>query len=328
MIGVHTGGPHGLDHIGVLCAGLQIPLVVSEEKTLAAAREFYPDLQVVYRDLPDLSLEFFARRASALLTCSYRFAEEFAPLSDTRIIYCPHGNSDKNLGAARQDLSLIYGEHMKDLLRSHNCRYPTVTSGNYRALYYEMHKAALSAKLDEHINENFCSTKKTVFYAPTYDLKTFPDAFRVIQELSPHFNLLLRWHPLLDELYPAEVEKLKHVCEEVAHICDLSAFPAIYPILHRADFYLGDASSIGYDFLTLNKPLFFLGKYAGEIYACGTPLASHDTWDLTISTFQDTTELKMARRKLATRTFGKTKPFKEMMQEIQQALQQSRACRT
>jgi len=321
MLGVHTGGPHGLDHIGVLSLGLKVPLVVSEEETFRVAREFYPDLQVIYRDLSDLAPDFFA--GHVVLTCSYRFAEEFAPVSDVRIVYCPHGNSDKILGAAWQDLSLVYGEHMRDHLAAQGIHYPMVTTGNYRGLYWKEHNNFLSEKLNTLIGKKLCNKRKTIFYAPTYDQETFPDAFRVVEEVATDFNLLIRWHPFLEELYPAEVEKLRYLCEKNDFVCDLSSFPVIYPILHRADFYLGDASSIGYDFLTFDKPLFFLGKLEGEIYSCGVVLSGH--LGQAMSAFQDTEKLKMARNRLALRTFGKEKTFEQIKQEIQQALRQSKA---
>ena len=41
----------------------------------------------------------------------------------------------------------------------------------------------------------------------------------------------------------------------------LIEFPYIYPLLEFCDIYLGDCSSVGYDFLHLNRPMYFLNPH-------------------------------------------------------------------
>jgi hypothetical protein len=325
-IGIHTGGPHYLDHLGVLCAGLEIPLIVSERETFKAAQEFYPDLLIVYRDLPDLSLDFLAERADVIFESGHYFALELRPLWEMlhgkkmRVVYCPHGNSDKNPGNIEKDISLFYGEHMKSLLGKEITK--TVRSGNYRSLYYQKHQR----QLDKQLSSLLFQDRQTVFYAPTYDASSFSDTARIIEEIAPFYNLWIRWHPFLSELYPAESEKMKALCNKTPNVTDLSSFHSIYPILNTVDFYLGDASSIGYDFLTFNKPLFFLGHHEGKIYECGTHLKESEHWGETIATFQDDKVWAEKRKKLSERVFGKQKSFKEIREELKQALSYNRAC--
>lgn len=336
-IGVHTGGPHYLDHLGVLCAGLEIPLIVSEKETFQVARQFYPDLQVEYRDLSEMTLDFFAQQADAIFESGHYFAKELIPLCELlygkkiRVVYCPHGNSDKNPGMIQKDISLIYGDHMKSLQEKTGENHhigKTVVSGNYRALYYDIHRSRLDKQLEGVLKKQIITGKKTVLYAPTYDATSFSSNGRVIEEIASSYNLLIRWHPFLEDLYPAENERMKYLCKKTPGIIDLSSFPSIYPILHRADFYLGDASSVGYDFLTFNKPLFFLGKQEGEIYACGVSLQENEHWADAICRFQDSRDLAEKRERLAERVFGRKRSFKEIKEEIKQALSVDRACWT
>ena len=67
----------------------------------------------------------------------------------------------------------------------------------------------------------------------------------------------------------------KHQMDE--RICFIVDFPPIYPLLKAADLYIGDFSSIGYDFLSFNKPMFFLNQTRRDVkkdpglflYQCG-----------------------------------------------------------
>lgn len=45
--------------------------------------------------------------------------------------------------------------------------------------------------------------------------------------------------------------------ESTSRIIVLKDYPPIYPLLAQVDAYLGDMSSIGYDFLTFRRPLLF-----------------------------------------------------------------------
>lgn len=319
-LGVHTGGPHYLDHLGVLCAGLNIPLIVSERATFETAQLFYPDLLVEYRDLSEISLDFLIERADVVFHSGHYFALELAALSGNQIrtVYCPHGNSDKTPGKVWKDISLFYGEHMKDHLRkTEEVSHAQVRCGNFRSQYFHKHQERLGRLLEPLLKRVHA---QTIFYAPTYDSSSFSKTAQIIEELSPYFNLWIRWHPFLEDLHPAETEKMKALCEQQPGVSNLSAFPSIYPILNKADFYLGDASSIGYDFLTFNKPLFFLGDLQGEIYGCGVRLDTSCHLAKTVATFQENEELTRRRKNLSERVFGEERSFEAIREAIKQAL--------
>lgn len=297
-IGVHTGGPHYLDHLGVLCAGLGIPLYVTEEKTWRAAQEFYPELHVILMESQELSLEFLAARADVIFESGHTFAAELIPLWELlhgkkmRVVYCPHGYSDKIPPQCRKDIALEY----KD-------------TGNWRAMYYREHEEWFDGRLDPQ--------KKTVLYAPTWETEDwFEVAQKVIDELAPRFNVVVRLHPFLQDLHPVEYEIIQG-----SKSCIISDIPCVYPLLKRVDYYVGDFSSVGYDFLWTDKPLFFVKKYNGPIFECGTVLTGH--YGDAINNFQDTFSQK--RRELYLQVFGTEKQFNIIKQQIQEALSTDRA---
>lgn len=329
-IGVHTGGAHYLDHLGVLCEGLNIPLYVTELSTLEAAQEFYPCLQVHYIDIQDLSLSFLVERADVIFESGHTFATELLPLWELlyrkkmRVVYCPHGNSDKKSPRLRKDLTLIYGDHMKTHLfqTGEDCLVEKmVPTGNYRAIHDQGRKSWIDKKLEKLLAGRLDKDKKTVFYAPTWESQGWYErTVRVIEEVSSEFNLLMRLHPFMEELYPIEHEKIKG-----CSVIDLASFPAIYPILRKADYYLGDFSSIGYDFLSLNKPLFFLDRYEGEIFDCGIVLQHHHPYGTQLKAFNESQELSLKRKRLSEKVFGRERMFKEIQDEIKEALSFDRA---
>lgn len=337
-IGVHTGGAHYLDHLGILCEGLEIPLIVTDPVAYQVAQDFYPQLQVEYRDFSELTLDFLACRADVIFESGHHFALELIPLWELiygkkmRVVYCPHGNSDKRQ-QTRKDISLIYGDHMEDLLRTTGEMSrlgKTVVTGNYRAAYYRAHQKWYDNRLETLLKDKIQKNRKTVLYAPTWPDGESQSSWllqgtRVMEEVSAVFNLLIRWHPFLDDLYPAENEKMRQLCQQMPGIVNLSAFPSIYPILHQADFYLGDFSSIGYDFLSLNKPLFFLDRHEGEIYECGITLTEDQHWGEAIQSFQDNINWGEKRQQLSRKVFGKERDFERIKKDLHEALSTDRA---
>ena len=143
-----------------------------------------------------------------------------------------------------------------------------------------------------------------------------PSCQRVIDEVSPYFNLLIRLHPFLNDIYPVETEQIYSHSSKAIFLND---FPCIYPILQITDGYIGDFSSIGYDFLAFDKPLFFLERNRGKIYNCGTQLKGH--FGKTILKHKDT--LSAVRRQTYHSVFGKEKlsRTRELLKELTQQKQ-------
>lgn len=285
-IAIHTGLSHYLDHLGILCIELGLPILVTEEASYEAARKFYPQLQCHLTTLQDLSLEYLATHFDVIFESGHLWALELQPLFELlfnkkmRIVYCPHGNSDKGHSQKNgipKDISLVYGPHMMDhLKKTESPIHHTILSGNYRYAYYRKNQEFYDSLLKQALQGKLVPNKKTIFFAPSWpdgeNPSSFSECSRVLDEVGEFYNVIVRWHPFLDELFPAETEWLRGQYEKRNDIVFLNDFPCIYPILNAADGYLGDFSSIGYDFLAFNKPLFFLDTHFGVLYQCGQKL--------------------------------------------------------
>lgn len=261
MIAISTGPETHLDHLAPLCAQLDIPLIVTNEEHLDLGKRFYPMIEIKYVPLADLTLEYLAQNFNTIVTCGKFWAMELKPLikmvyhKELRFVFAPHGYSDKEnlLGMPiEQDIELTYKE-----------------LGNLRYEFYQQHKN----HFDQLAAEFFSSEKPTVLYTPTWETKATSTSFfestgAIVDALAEKYNLLIKLHPLLEENDPARFYRIIGKYEDRARF--ILNFPAIYPLLDKTDIYLGDFSSIGYDFLTYNRPMFFL-KQGGKLMECGEP---------------------------------------------------------
>ena len=283
---LNTGSSfHELDHIAPLAALLRMPLLVGEERNAELARRYYP--QVVVEHWPDLDrqLDRLAARFDALFECKYwalPLKELFRQVhgKEMRLIFCPHGQSDKGFAApllapyAWQDGALLYGDLLAEMLREVGVvAPPSARVGNYRLQFYQAHRSFYDALTAEEIP--LSPRKRTLLYAPTWsdaDLSTsfFAEGQRLADELPSDWNLVVKVHPLLEQRNPAGFYPVAAAMERRGAIL-VHEWPLVYPLLARADVYLGDASSIGYDFLWFDRPLYFFpARSAGRLRGCGT----------------------------------------------------------
>ncbi len=78
-----------------------------------------------------------------------------------------------------------------------------------------------------------------------------------MEPLPSHCNLLVKWHPNTYRQHEVKLEQIIGKYADRKNIVFLSDFPPIYPLLEVCDGYIGDMSSIGYDFLKFQRPMFF-----------------------------------------------------------------------
>jgi hypothetical protein len=322
IVGVHTGPSTYLDHLGVLCALLEIPLIVTEERTYTLGKEFYPQLDIVLKEPIDLSLHTLSQ-FDAIIESGHFWAMELVPLIELlfgkklRVVYCPHGNSDKGHSATLaypKDISLVYGKQMLDLIQPTQILNGTVITGNFRYQFYRQHQQFYDA---------FIPPKKRplLLYAPTWPNQENPSNFfemceRVIEELQTDFDLIVKLHPFLEELYPAQTYALMSRYENFF----LTDFPPIYPLLNACDAYLGDFSSIGYDFLPFDKPMFFLQENRGALKECGIVIPSASSLLNFLKENWDQRSLSSIRRQVYKRAFGEERPIELIKKELAYSL--------
>lgn len=295
---------HYIDHLAPLCHLLEVPLIVTEEEIEEVVTLFYPGLQVVlvnYIALPAYVLQTF----SVLFVCTPRLLFDevfflFQKLHRKKIhtIWCPHGNSDKGHkvffmeGLAQEEVSLVYGPKMIDFLQKKGAFQQLkecVEVSNYRRLYYEERQVFYDAMVNEKIVSKLPPNTKKILYAPTWEdaegSSSFAEAALILAQYIPEdFVLLVKPHPnLLVSRNPSN-QKILADLEEMDHVRVLSNFPPIYPLLAVTDLYIGDLSSIGYDALSFDIPLFFLNAKGRDketdpglyLYRCGVELCAKE----------------------------------------------------
>ncbi len=324
-VAILTGPDTHLDHLGVLSAVLDIPLIVTDERNLLLSQEFYPDLKAQLMGLDELTMEHLACNYDTLFETGKFFAAQLKPFiqllfgKTMRFVFCPHGNSDKGHSLGQhvdQDISLVYGDHLHDLLQKNGAAKQIrhiVRTGNYRYPYYLKHKPFFDALAQKKVFSRFQVEKPTILYAPTWNDRENPTSFfehtdRIIQELSNSYNLLIKLHPFLIEDHPAHTYHIMARYEDHPGVVFLTDFPPIYPLLARCDLYLGDYSSIGYDFLAFDKPLYFFNHSAvSPLQTCGLTIPSEGASEkfLTSSIKECSTRFSEQRKKVYNHAFGK-----------------------
>lgn len=346
-IAILTGPDTHLDHLGVLSSVLEIPLIVTEEKNLHLSQEFYPDLGAQLVGLEELSLEYLAHNYDVIFETGKFFAVQTKPFiqllhgKQMRFVFCPHGNSDKGHSLkdhVEQDISLVYGDHLHDLLKQTGAAekiHHIVKTGNYRYAYYLQHRSFFDALAEKKVFCHFKEKKPVILYAPTWSNQENPTSFftqidRLIEELSPSYNLLIKLHPFLIEDHPAHLCYVMARYEQHPSAFFLVDFPPIYPLLSRCALYLGDYSSIGYDFLAFDKPLYFLNPKKSlsisPLHSCGLeiPMGNENLNQFLSLTLNDSiTRFSEQRNKIYNYAFEKNRGSKQTKKDITNKLLKS-----
>jgi len=330
-----------LDHIIPLSFLLNIPIYFEDEKLYKLAKKFYPQTNIILKQ--PLTYSFLAENYDILISCDNWLAEDkfsFTSLNkkNIKLVFCPHGNSDKGYimkakmqAYALQDMVLLYGNHMINFLKKLNVfdhlkQYATV--GNFRLSFYKKFKKFYDDLTNKIVFSKFFKKNKTILYAPTWkdqeNSSSFFDIFKkLIKKVPPHYNLIIKPHPNLEKKNPV---KFYQLYEEKFpnNILFLEDFPLIYPLLNNCDIYLGDFSSIGYDFLYFCKPMFFLDHLQRNsfnkslfLYKCGKAI-DKKYWNNIFPYIESNlnNNFKKTQKKIYDYTFGKEKTLLKIKNKI------------
>jgi len=339
---------HHLDHLAPLCCLMEIPLIVTEQRIADLAKRFYPGIKVLVCDYLGVAEQLvshfdiiFYSIPRDLFDEVFFFAQKMLQ-KRVHTIWCPHGNSDKGnaifyMEALRkEEAALIYGKQMIELFKQKNIYDQLkghVITGNYRYQFYREHQAFYDALVKKEVMRKLPQAKRTLLYAPTWNdyekSSSFFDAIKpLIETLQEDHNLIIKLHPnlLLQEEFA--IEELMHKYTEHNNILFLTEFPAVFPLLHQADAYIGDMSSIGYDFLALNRPMFFLNQNARNaktdtglyLLRCGIEILPEDynkVHTIIQKYFQyELRDFSEIRKEVFSLSFGKERPLADLKQEI------------
>jgi CDP-glycerol glycerophosphotransferase (TagB/SpsB family) len=214
-----------------------------------------------------------------------------------RVVYVPHGYSEKRqawaMGTAFQDVAVLHGQAAYDQLEAFGVAGELrhwLYSGNLRSAYYERHAAFFRARR-EALGVGGPAPARTLLYAPTWQdaigSSSFFDAFAAfVDGLPSGWRLVVKLHPHLERRADA-IDALAARCRG-RDVRLVRAQALCYPFLDVADAYVGDMSSLAYDYLAYNRPMFFTNPTAGapadaagsRLFACGTVIAPERYADL------------------------------------------------
>ena len=125
-------------------------------------------------------------------------------------------------------------------------------------------------------------------------------------------------HPFLELRDPAGFYAIAELAEKKPHVFLLSECPLVYPILALADVFLGDFSSVGYDALAFQIPLYFFPtERPGRLYQCGQII---DPSKELYGQLEKHGELREAQRALYHYAFGPERDEESIRLQINQLI--------
>lgn len=313
------------DHIASFCLYVSLPLLVTDLDAQSSLEELYPGLLVIHKsvaELPTYALTHF----TTFVSCSPRpFLNQILGLTSELLnkpfmsFFLHHGNSDKGHasslmeGMAHETHTFIYGTKMEEFLKEKNVfkqLQGVVSIGNFREKVFTHYKKHFERQL------GYVKKKKTVFYAPTWEDAehscSFFDALEtLLTTKDDRYALIIKPHPNTVAQHAVEMERLKGAVNNLDDVTLVTHFPPIYTLLNHADIYLGDYSSVGYDFLTYNRPMFFLNHNGRNpdtdkglaLFHCGDVIYK-ESFDAVFDIIEDPQiEKKHMRHKMYNHTF-------------------------
>lgn len=287
-----------LDHLAPASILLGIPHLFHTQEDVDLVKRYYPGIKCILLPHEEFSPEWvIANYEFSMLSDQWhrdtmRKKYELLEMKygrKMRNLYCPHGYSDKSFylkDVVYEDITMVYGERMLKMFDAWEVKHrlnPYLLVGNFRYHYYLAHREHFDRIVQEELFSKFAEDKPTILYAPTcVDQKrttSFFDAVDdVVKGLPVAYNMIVKLHPRLEDDNPARYYSLVAKNEGKPNVQIVKDFPLIYPLLSRVAFYIGDMSSVGYDFLAFNRPMFFLNqlKESFPLYECGTVIDPED----------------------------------------------------
>jgi hypothetical protein len=320
-----------VDHLAPLLSLLKGDFLFVDPLSYETAKALYPDVSFKLVP-PETSFELDLHpHYRYFLACTIIpkeiFQRHFSPLKS---LFVPHGNSDKGYIATEApffkepDHLFIYGEKMRAYLEDkgvfHEFAAPPIYSGNYRLSYYKKHKTFYDRLIYDTIGHKLSPHRKTILYAPTWGdgCTLFSHGIKFLENLTDDYQVIIKAHPFLLDHYFGQFVLLKERFKDDPKVHFLEDFPPIYPLLNIIDYYIGDYSSIGYDYLAFNRPLFFFYKkpiLPLALYQVGT-LINEDDAARTLSILERPDLLQDVRQKLYHFTFGEEESFSALEERL------------
>lgn len=339
---------HYTDHLAVVCIIMDIPLLFLEEADYQMGMKYYPGLKAQLEEYQNVNPEYLIENYDVFFMSDLwdrrTFHEKYGPYEKRynkvlRNVHCPHGFSDKGFylqKCAMEDITLLYGQNMIDQLKHHgvfqNLNQYVIT-GNYRYTYFKEHRVFYDEIIQKEVLSHFEKKQKTILYAPTWlDLEestSFFDAYEhILGKLPDDYNMIVKLHPRLELDDTVQYYRIVGQYEKKKNVLFLKDFSLVYPLLAHSDIYLGDMSSVGYDYLPFDKPMFFLNKQNRDaqndrglyLFRCGVEVSSQEYSSLysiiekNIET--DKENFSAIRKEVYDYTFGSERAFSDIKKDV------------
>ncbi len=260
-----------LDHLMPLVHFWNVPLVCTDPWVAACAHLFYPPAEIIVADPYTFQniLSLFETFITVEPCRLHPHALQFGDLlyrGGGKTVAGFHGNPCKFRNEywieryVDEDCLLIYGEYLLDYLREKGALHRVkkiVQIGNLRRWYYEKHRPFFDRVAEPHLFPD--NGRKTILWAPTWVYPRCPTTLQWLDQIPDPYQIIVKLHPFMYHLYPEQIALWKEQYKNLENILILDEIPLIYPLIERADFYLGDYSSVAYDFLYRDRPLFLAG---------------------------------------------------------------------
>lgn len=331
-----------LDHIAPIAYIMKIPMLIEEEFLLETMEKYYPQVETIFVDHHAKLLGAIATQFDFTFVTGADYRPNLSPIleliyqKNILFWYCNHGNSDKSLSHfKKQNFAFIYGSQMERRLKKEGCfdqLEGVVRTGNFRLKFYKEHEVLYDSLVEKEIFSQFDRQRPTILYAPTWvdhekNTSIFDVGTSVIDQLPAHYNLILKIHPWLIHNNPGYIAHLEEKYKGKKNIQILTLYPLVFPLLKRTDIYLGDFSSIGYDFLAFNRPMFFFDSNerikdrpdSTYLHQCGTLIpekAYSKIYGFIEKHLENDLQFEQVRRSVYFDAFSEEKGFGEIFSEV------------
>lgn len=304
-----------LDHIAPLSALLNIPLFLCDEAIESLAVKYYPDLRIQSSSPLQIAHNLLSHHSILISTLPKKLLDPLLSFDEYYLrnkclsLYLPHGNSESGdfSSLKEENLLLVYGKQMVDAYRKVGIsRSRMILMGDFRYHYFDKHRSFYEKLLPFR----FPKSQQTLFYASSSEESSLEITLKdLLAALPSHFNLMVKSHPNLqgNTLYKSLIQKY----HSYSNIQFLDSIPTIHPILQRADALITDHSSIAYDFLPYNRPIYFLTKERMLIHTAGTLTSSDRVYD----DIQKEDLFEQARKDIYNYCFEKTSDLRNRIEE-------------
>ena len=275
-----------LDHLSPLCSLYNIPLYVSSKELYKVIINQYFNINVLCEE-PQKTANIITENYHSVISTlprkflsPYFFFDEFLLNKKINTIWIPHGSSDKRNTKhygnylTKDEKIFIYGKKMlltiPEKIRD-NCH----VVGNFRYKYFLLYKKQYDNLLTKLYPEIF--DKENILYAPSWESKEISSWIKSLIKNKPsHLNLFIKFHPSTYNNHSGNVlSEMYKSCKNVFFIKDF--FP-IYPLLNHMSYLYTDISSVGYDFLAFQRPIFFTVTKNTPLNKCGLSVDIKDPY--------------------------------------------------